>query len=158
MKADKIRQASDLEFLPDSRPVVYEAKNGDGSLYYGLVYEPYALGIGDIPNIPHPEVFTEPPRIVWEKTMRPATWQGIDHGVLSQSGHVSKRSERIMKARNYTALFPDGFPSPKPPPQPEEAVILRRKAGQLRELASRGMHPKKYNREADRLEAEADAL
>ena len=157
MKADKIRQAADLAFLPDSRPVVYEAKNGDGGLYYGLVYEPYTLGIGDIPNIPHPEVFIEPPRIVWEKTMRPAMWGDLDHGLLSPSGHVSNRTREATRKRNWQALL-DADIGPKPPPQPEEAVILRRKAGELRELAGRGMHPKKYNREADLLEAKADTL
>jgi len=86
------------------------------------------------------------------------TPQGIDHGVLSPSGHVSKRSEKLAKERNYKLLFPDGFPCPQAPPQPEEARLLRRQATELRELAARGMHPRKYRTEADCLDAQANAI
>jgi len=85
-------------------------------------------------------------------------WQGIDHGVLSASGRVSRRSEKLAKARNYAILFPDGFPCPQPPPQPTQAEALYRQAAQLRELADRGMSPTKYRKKATKLEAEAARL
>ena len=85
-------------------------------------------------------------------------WQGIDHGILSQSGRVSRRSEKLAKVRNYEKLFPDGFPCPKAPPQLDEAVILRQQAAELRALADRGMSPGKHRAAATRLEDRAAQL
>ena len=85
-------------------------------------------------------------------------WQGIDHGILSSSGRVSRRSEKLAKIRNYALLFPDGFPAPQAPAQLDEVVILRQQAAELRDLADRGMSPRKHRVAADRLEARAAQL
>lgn len=81
--------------------------------------------------------------------MRPS----IDHSILSPSGRVSKRARRAALARATAVLFPDGFPEPQPPAQPSEREADLRQATRLRELAARGMHPRKYAKEAARLEA-----
>jgi hypothetical protein len=45
-----------------------------------------------------------------------------------------------------------------PVPQPSERERLLRQAATLRDLASRGMYPRKYAKEARRLELLAEAL
>ena len=56
------------------------------------------------------------------------------------------------------ALFgPNGLPKPEPVPE-SPAVPLLRHAARLRELAERGMSPRKFIREAERAEAEAARL
>ena len=83
------------------------------------------------------------------------SWPSIDHGMLSPSGHVSKRFEKRAKAEARRILFPDGFPGPLPPPQLIRHDRLLREASQLRELAACGMRPRAFIRRAEQLEAEA---
>lgn len=81
--------------------------------------------------------------------MRPC----IDHSVLSPSGHVSKRSREAALRRVSLELFgPEGLQQ-APTPQPSERERDLRQAAQLRELAGRGMKPRAYLKEAQRLEA-----
>jgi hypothetical protein len=84
------------------------------------------------------------------------TRPSIDHGILSPSGHVSRRSERLAKAEARRVLFPDGFPEPIRPMVSERESLLRN-AAQLRELAARGMKPRAFIRQAEMLEARASA-
>jgi len=82
----------------------------------------------------------------------------IDHGILSPSGKISKRAREAVLKRMHEELFPEGgLPHPTAK-QPAYKQTLLRKAKQLRELAARGMSPRKYAREAARLEAEAAKL
>ena len=81
--------------------------------------------------------------------------QAIDHGILSPSGNVSKRAERAAKERMRQELFGDGLEYPSCPQESKRDSLLRR-AKELRELAARGMSPRKYAREAERLEQEAE--
>jgi hypothetical protein len=90
------------------------------------------------------------------------TMPSIDHSILSPSGHVSARARRAALARETAVLFPPGFWDR---PQPSETQIqaqkiadLRRRAAMLRDLASRGMHPRRFPREAAMMESEADQL
>jgi len=88
------------------------------------------------------------------------TWPAIDHGGLSPSGRVSKRARAAWIAREAARLFPPGtFADPKRPETTDEKrVRLLRTAAQLRDLAASGMSPRKFAREAARLEAEAASL
>lgn len=79
-------------------------------------------------------------------------WPSIDHSILSPSGHVSKRARQAALERARQTLFPEGLPAPSCP-QPTERDRLLRQAKELRDLAERGMHPRKYRKEADRLES-----
>lgn len=85
-------------------------------------------------------------------------WPSIDHTILSPSGKVSKRARKAALERGAHRLFPEGFFIKGPAPEVSKSEVLRRSAANLRELASRGMCPRKYRKEADRLEAEAEAL
>lgn len=90
------------------------------------------------------------------------SWPSIDHGVLSPSGHVSKRAERAAKARNTAVLFPAEYWD-KPAKSDAElraelATALRRQADTLRGLAARGMSPRKHLKVATDLEKQADEL
>jgi len=75
----------------------------------------------------------------------------------SPDGHMSKRARRAAQQR-----WLDQYGTRPTPPHgvtlPEQALVLRRRASLLREMASRGMKPKAYPKEADKLEAQADAL
>ncbi len=86
----------------------------------------------------------------------------IDHSLLSPNGRVSKRARASALAREAARLFPPGYWDEAPLSQAEQdaqrAASLRGTAKTLRDLAARGMHPRKYVKEADRLEAEANAL
>ncbi len=80
----------------------------------------------------------------------------IDHGLLSPSGHMSKRARKAAIERERSKLFPVGFWD-KPEPSAIDITTREReralfRARMLRELANRGMHPRKYAAEADRLE------
>lgn len=82
----------------------------------------------------------------------------IDHGTLSPSGRVSKRARAKALERTRLELFgPDGLARPTPPDQPSDAESYLRRARELRELAARGMKPRAFVREAERLEAMARA-
>lgn len=80
----------------------------------------------------------------------------IDHSLLSPSGRMSARARKAAIAREAIRLFPPGtFP---PAAAQDKALALRRHAVTLRELASRGMSPRKHLAAAARLEAEAAAF
>lgn len=87
-------------------------------------------------------------------------WPSIDHSLLSPSGHMSKAArDRALKRETARLFAPWGGHMPRPTcPQPLPAVRLRRQAATLRDLAERGMCPRKYRKEAARLEAEAARL
>ena len=85
----------------------------------------------------------------------------FDHGILSPSGHVSKRARdatiaqlalAVNRAVAEAELAHQGYLEAKRP------EFLRQKAADLRALAARGMQPRKLTAQAARLEAEADAL
>ena len=78
----------------------------------------------------------------------------------SPSGHMSKRARKAASERFHKMLWgPTGhMPEPQGPPPEPEAVCLRRQAAELRRLAEGGMSPRKYRREAERLEARAAEL
>ncbi len=82
-------------------------------------------------------------------------WPSIDHSILSPSGHCSKRARKAALKREYARLFPPDVLADMRGhlPQVSEREQLMRQAKQLRELAERGMCPRKYRREAERLEA-----
>lgn len=85
------------------------------------------------------------------------TWPCIDHGMLSPNGRVSKRSRKVAMERVTEMLFPEGFPKPQHTDTRSEREVLLHRAKELRELVARGMHVRKYAKEAARLEALADA-
>jgi hypothetical protein len=92
---------------------------------------------------------------VKDMNMRPS----IDHSILSPSGHVSKRTRDAALARETSRLFPEGLAAPKFVDTRTDRERLLHQAKELRELAARGMHPRKYAKEAARLEAlAAEAL
>jgi len=71
------------------------------------------------------------------------------------AGRMSRAARKRAHERLRVELFgPAGLPEPTVP-QPSEAVVLRRRAAALRELAERGQKPRLYRREAERLEAQA---
>ena len=87
-------------------------------------------------------------------------WPSIDHGILSPSGRVSKRARRAALKREEARLFPPGFWSAPTPPITllDRIACLLRAIANLRDLADRGMSPRKHRREADRLESEIARL
>lgn len=86
----------------------------------------------------------------------------IDHSILSPSGRCSKRAREAALKREAARLFPKGYfnEPPKSDRQiaQDRAATLRRSAENLRSLAARGMTPRKFIREAEKLEAEAAIL
>lgn len=86
----------------------------------------------------------------------------IDHTILSPSGRCSKRTRKAAMDREAARLFPPGFwDTPEPTEEEKRAakvLSLRRHAATLRGLAERGMCRRKFTKEADAAEAEADAL
>lgn len=97
------------------------------------------------------------------------------------SGRVSERTRRATEARllerlnqrgaaqrEFQALIDSGsvidpsggfaIRAPLPTTQVTEVIALHRQAAELRELASRGMKPRAYTRQANALEARAVAL
>ena len=72
----------------------------------------------------------------------------------SPSGAMSGHAREAANERLRRALFGDGLPYPTCQ-QPTKAEALLRHAAELRELAARGIRPRAYIREAERLEAEA---
>lgn len=84
------------------------------------------------------------------------TWPAIDHSGLSPSGRCSKRARKAWLKREAARLFPPGTFSTATPPT--DRVVLLVSAKRLRDLAALGMSPRKFAREAARLEAEAAAI
>lgn len=86
------------------------------------------------------------------------TFPCIDHSLLSPNGHISKRARKAAMQRECAKLFPPGFWD-KPEPSGTDITTREReralrRAMLLREMAARGMHPRKYAKEADRLESD----
>jgi len=75
-----------------------------------------------------------------------------DHSILSPNGRVSKRAREAAIERTRRTLFGDGLAFPSGPQRTEKEIDLRR-AEELRGLAKRGMKPRAYLKEAQRLEA-----
>ena len=83
----------------------------------------------------------------------------FDHGILSPSGHVSKRARKAALERARVDIFgPQGLKRPGLQKQPTEKEALLRQAHELRALAARGMKPRAYLKEAIRLETVARDL
>jgi len=76
----------------------------------------------------------------------------------SPSGSMSKTARRAANERLRVALFGESGLQQAPVPQPAEKQRLLQQARELRDLASRGMKTKAYNRKAEELEAQAAAL
>lgn len=82
----------------------------------------------------------------------------IDHGALSPSGRVSKRSKAASIKRASLALFgPKGLQANESPRR-DEYKYLMAKAAELRGLALRGLKPIAYLKKANELECQAGAL
>ena len=76
----------------------------------------------------------------------------------SPSGKMSKRAKLAADKKLKRALFGESGLIPIMLPQESKQKRNRRQAKELRELFDRGMRAKKYLKEADRLEDEADRL
>lgn len=89
---------------------------------------------------------------------------GLDHSLLSPCGKMSKRALDAAKKRAELDIFgPEGaaafFEGIRiKTAQPADKEYLLRKAAEFRDLASRGIGPRKHMREAVRLESLAAAL
>lgn len=86
----------------------------------------------------------------------------IDHSILSPSGRVSKKARQAAMAREAARLFPPGYwDRPEPTEQEQRSADrerLLRSAANLRDLAARGMSSRKFNKAAEQMEIEAEAL
>jgi len=71
---------------------------------------------------------------------------------------MSKRSRKAAERRLVVALFGEDGLVIDLVSQPTQKQQLLNQAQRLRDLADRGMHTRKYNREAAALECEALAL
>lgn len=82
--------------------------------------------------------------------------------ISSPNGHMSKRAKADALKRLSEKLWPGGCTREdilgKGPAQPTEAESLRRHAANLRDLANRGMSTKRFLKEADRAERQAELL
>ena len=78
--------------------------------------------------------------------------------LASPNGRMSKRARAAANERLRTKLFGENGLEAPTAAQPSERERLLAQAKQLRELASRGQNPRKYVREAARLEARAAQL
>ena len=76
----------------------------------------------------------------------------------SPCGRMSKSARNAAEKRLAVALFgPAGLiPAQRPDADPRESLL--RRAKELRELAARGMSKRAFTREAERLEAQAEAM
>lgn len=76
------------------------------------------------------------------------------------AGRMSGAARRRALARLHAELFPQAEAEifSADTPQPCRSAILRERSKELRELAARGMSPRKFEREAQRLDAEAAKL
>ena len=77
---------------------------------------------------------------------------GVDHSLISPNGRISKRSLEAAQERTRQALFGGGlaYPSCR---QPSEREYYLRKASEFRDLAARGVNPRKHTKEAERMES-----
>lgn len=78
--------------------------------------------------------------------------------ISSPNGRVSKRAREVAQNRLSVALFgPQGLQAPQVAPEGDKARLMRQ-AATLRDLAARGMSPRKFIKEAAALEARAGVL
>lgn len=93
--------------------------------------------------------------------MKPS-YPSIDHTLLSPSGRASNRARKAAMKREAACLFPPGYWDQPEPTQAEKdkskAARLAATARNLRELADRGMSPRRFRKAAERLEAEIQEL
>lgn len=76
----------------------------------------------------------------------------------SPSGRMSKRAREAANKRLSIALFgQNGLQAPARPQTSKKEQMLAH-AKRLRELAARGMSPRKFIKDAEMLEAKAEAL
>lgn len=76
----------------------------------------------------------------------------------SPSGRMSKRARKAFERRIHDALFgTEPYDLKGETSQPSMRVQLLAHAALLRDLAARGMSTRKFNREADRIEKQAQA-
>lgn len=75
----------------------------------------------------------------------------------SPNGRMSKRAKIDAQKRLSRALFGDYVP-PTLPPQPSEIEKLQREAAQCRDLASRGMRPRAFIKQAEWCEQRIAAI
>lgn len=86
------------------------------------------------------------------------TWPSIDHSLISPDGHMSEATRRRVEKRENERLF-EGCDFKTPPETiAEKQIALRQTASLLRDLAERGLHPRKYKREAAKMEKKATEL
>jgi hypothetical protein len=90
-----------------------------------------------------------------EKNM--GLWPSIDHSFISPNGSTSALAKRQYMERFSKELFPEGFPQPTCP-QPTEKESLLRHARMWRELAERGVGPRKHLKAAIEAELKASKL
>ena len=72
------------------------------------------------------------------------------------AGRMSKQARKAAIERLRVELFGQDGMTITTCPQPSERDALLAQAKGLRDLAARGMSPRKYNKEADRLESLAN--
>lgn len=78
--------------------------------------------------------------------------------MTSPSGRMSKRTHKATTERLAFAMWgAEGMPKPTCK-QPTEYETLMRQAKEFRELASRGMHPRSYIKQAEMHEKAAEAI
>ena len=78
--------------------------------------------------------------------------------MTSPSGSISKRALKAAQKRLSLALWgEEGLQAPTCP-QPTEYERLMREAANLRDLASRGMHPRSFVKQAEKLESQASEI
>lgn len=77
-------------------------------------------------------------------------YPAVDHGLLSPSGKMSKRARDAALERERIKLFgSEGLQAPSHPQSSERDMDLAQ-AARLRKFAA--LHPRKYLKEAERLE------
>lgn len=77
--------------------------------------------------------------------------------LTSPSGCMSKRARKAAEERLRQSLFGDGLEAPRGPTI-NEAERLQRHVKTLRELTDRGMSPRKFRKEADKVEQRINIL
>lgn len=87
-----------------------------------------------------------------------AIWPCIDHSLLSPNGHMSKRARTAALTRETARIFEGVDLTPKLPPQPSKRDRLLQEATRCRELASRGMRPRAFIKQAEMCERQAAEL
>lgn len=85
----------------------------------------------------------------------------VDHSLLSPSGRMSRIARDAALAREAAKLFPPGYWDAVR--STDETLLqlaerLRWQAQEFRDLADRGMRPRKYRKLAQQAEEEAERL